>query len=74
MTISEARSVLHCPDAYGGIYGEKYGQALGVAFKCMDAWEEVRKCVNFHKLEEKDEDKLTGFEEFILEQLREAEE
>ena len=37
MTISEAQSVLHCPDAYGGIYGEKYGQAMEVAFKCMDA-------------------------------------
>ena len=37
MTISEAKTILHCPDAYGGIYGEKYGQALGVAFKCMDA-------------------------------------
>lgn len=36
MTISEARSILHCPDAYGGIHGEKYGQALAVAFKCME--------------------------------------
>ena len=41
MTISEAQSVLHCPDAYGGIYGEKYGQALEIAFKCMSASEEV---------------------------------
>ena len=42
MTISEARSILHCPDAYGGIYGEKYGQALGVAFKSFEAWEKVK--------------------------------
>ena len=35
MTISEAQSILHCPDAYGGIYGEKYGQALSIAFECM---------------------------------------
>lgn len=39
MTISEAQSILHCPDAYGGIYGKKYGQALEVAFKCMEACE-----------------------------------
>ena len=42
MTISEAQSVLHCPDAYGGIYGEKYGQALAVAFKSLEAWEKVK--------------------------------
>lgn len=39
MTISEAQSVLHCPNAYGGIYGKKYGQALEVAFRCMEACE-----------------------------------
>lgn len=42
MTISEAQSVLHCPDAYGGIYSEKYGQALEVAFECMDICEVMR--------------------------------
>ena len=35
MTISEAKSILHCPDAYGGIYGEKYGQAMAVAFEAL---------------------------------------
>ena len=45
MTISEAQSVLHCPDAYGGIYGKKYGQALEVAFKCM------RKCEEAHSVD-----------------------
>lgn len=35
MTISEARSVLHCPDAYGGIYGEKYGEALNMAMQAL---------------------------------------
>ena len=35
MTISEAQSILHCPDAYGGIFGEKYGQALELAFEAL---------------------------------------
>lgn len=35
MTISEAQSVLHCPDAYGGIYGEKYGEALNMAMEAL---------------------------------------
>ena len=34
MTNKEALSILHCPDAYGGIYSEKYGEALNMA---MDA-------------------------------------
>ena len=42
MTISEAQSILHCPDAYGGIYGEKYGQALEIAFKSLEAWDKVK--------------------------------
>lgn len=44
MTISEAQSVLHCPDAYGGIHGEKYGQALEVAFECMSVCESAGSC------------------------------
>ena len=44
MTISEAQSVLHCPDAYGGIYGKKYGEALGVAFECMSVCESAGSC------------------------------
>ena len=44
MTISEAQSVLHCPDAYGGIYGEKYGQALAVAFECMSVCASMGNC------------------------------
>ena len=36
MTISEAQSILHCPDAYGGIHGKKYGQALAVAIKALE--------------------------------------
>ena len=42
MTNEEALSILHCPDAYGGIYSEKYGRALGVAFKSLEAWEKVK--------------------------------
>ena len=44
MTISEARSILHCPDAYGGIHGKKYGQALAVAFECMSVCESAGDC------------------------------
>lgn len=36
MTISEAQGILHCPDAYGGIYGKKYGQALDLAIKALE--------------------------------------
>ena len=42
MTISEAVTVLHQPSAYGGFYGAKYGQALEVAFKSIEAWEKVK--------------------------------
>lgn len=74
MTISEAQSVLHCPDAYGGIHGKKYGQALEVAFKSLEAWSEVRKCVTFHEFDKLSEEELTGFQGFILERLQEVEE
>lgn len=46
MTISEVQSILHCPDAYGGIYGEKYGQAMAVAFKSLEAWKRVKAEIN----------------------------
>ena len=42
MTISEAQRILHCPDAYGGIHGKKYGQALAVAFESLEAWKKVK--------------------------------
>lgn len=35
MTNEEALSILHCPDAYGGIYGEKYGEALSMAMEAL---------------------------------------
>lgn len=35
MTNEEASSVLHCPDAYGGIYGQKYGEALAHCFELL---------------------------------------
>lgn len=35
MTRDEALSVLHCPDAYGGIYGQKYGEALDMAMQAL---------------------------------------
>lgn len=35
MTLDEAKSILHCPDAYGGIYGEKYGEALSMAMEAL---------------------------------------
>lgn len=39
MNNKEALSILHCPDTVGGLYSEKYGQALEVAFRCMEACE-----------------------------------
>ena len=35
MTNEEASCVLHCPDAYGGIYGQKYGEALAHCFELL---------------------------------------
>ena len=35
MTNEEASCVLHCPDAYGGIYGQKYGAALSHCFELL---------------------------------------
>ena len=35
MTISEAQSILHCPDTVGGLYSEKYGEALGMAMEAL---------------------------------------
>lgn len=35
MTNEEALSILHCPDAYGGIYSEKYGEALSMAMETL---------------------------------------
>lgn len=35
MTNEEASCVLHCPDAYGGIYGQKYGAALAHCFELL---------------------------------------
>lgn len=36
MTNDEASCVLHCPDAYGGIYGQKYGAALAHCFELLE--------------------------------------
>lgn len=36
MTIDEANQILHCPDIVGGVYSEKYGQALGVTMKALE--------------------------------------
>ena len=36
MTNEEVSTVLHCPDAYGGIYGQKYGEALAHCFKLLE--------------------------------------
>lgn len=35
MTISEAQSILHCPDTVGGLYSKKYGEALGMAMEAL---------------------------------------
>ena len=35
MTRDEARAILCCPDAYGGICGEKYGAAIGKAIEAL---------------------------------------
>ena len=34
--------------------------------------EEIKKCIEFHKLDEVDEMGLTGFEGFVIEQIKEA--
>ena len=36
MTREEANQILHCPDTVGGIYSEKYGQALDIAMKALE--------------------------------------
>ena len=35
MTNEEALSILHCPDTVGGLYSEKYGEALGMAMEAL---------------------------------------
>ena len=35
MTNKEALSILHCPDSVGGLYSEKYGEALNMAMKAL---------------------------------------
>jgi len=36
MTREEANQILHCPDTVGGVYSEKYGQALDIAMKALE--------------------------------------
>ena len=36
MTRKEANQILHCPDTVGGVYSEKYGQALDIAMKALE--------------------------------------
>lgn len=36
MSRTEALRILHCPDTVGGIYSEKYGQALYVAMQALE--------------------------------------
>ena len=36
MTNDEALSILHCPDTVGGLYSEKYGEALGMAMEALE--------------------------------------
>lgn len=42
MTTQEALTILHCPDAYGGISGQAYGQALHMAITALRAWKGVQ--------------------------------
>ena len=35
MTNEEALNILHCPDTVGGLYGEKYGEALNMAMEAL---------------------------------------
>ena len=39
MTNKEALSILHCPDAAGGLYSEKYGEALNMAMEALSKGE-----------------------------------
>ncbi len=48
MTISEAKSILHCPDAHGGIYGKKYGEALNMAMEALKR-EPCEDCISREK-------------------------
>lgn len=67
MTISEAKSILHCPDAYGGIHGEKYGQALAVAFECMSVCASAGRWipVKWHEITEEERDREGYPEEYV---------
>ena len=38
----------------------------------IETIEEIKKCIEFHKLDEVDEMGLTGFEGFVIEQIKEA--
>ena len=47
MTNEEALSILHCPDTVGGLYSEKYGEALGMAMEALKK-EPCEDCISRH--------------------------
>lgn len=47
-------------------------ECLRKGLQALRTIEEIKKCIEFHKLDEVDEMGLTGFEGFVIEQIKEA--
>ena len=52
---------------YGDWRTDEEKEAIEVAVISLKAWQKVNKCVDFHKLAEKED--RTGFEDIIFDQL-----
>ena len=44
--------------------------ALSTAIKALTTLSEIEKCIDFHKLDKADDDELSGFESFVIEQVK----
>ena len=57
------------------VYPMDYAVAFEMAIQALNTLNEIEKCIKFHNLEIKSEmELLTGFEDFVIEQMKELKE